>query len=466
MKDSRVRRAIRQPGLNRRAFLRGSAGIAIGLPFLESAPDRSAWAGSLEPRFAFFIGVCNGVVQDRFWPSTPGERVTELSTDPNAAGALAGFEDWISFCQGFSHPMGPTGDTHAQGYSQTFTGAPYSGGGNMATSTAPSIDTILAPYLNPDGAEPLALYSGMKAGYIDERMSFIAAGQVREAEGNPYAVYQALMQLAASPADAAMVDAALNDRLKRRATALDFVRDDLATLLGRTDLSQRDRARLELHLDGLRDLESGMAEMPAQAGMCSEDVLDVAAIEESDGIYRRNGQVEHIAELQTQLAVFAFSCNLNHVGTLQHGDGQDSSLYDVPSNERGWTFHHISHRVQSDGAAGNDRVAEDAHAEIDRVRLETFARGLTKFEQHGLLDKTVILWANSTSDGPSGSFANLPIILAGNAGGTLQTGLHLSRDNGFGGGRHMADLLTTVAHAVGVEQPIGEADGLVEELLV
>jgi hypothetical protein len=454
--------------LNRRAFLQGSAGVTIGLPFLESIPERSAWSADSAPLFAFFIGTSNGVVQDRFWPSASGAELTDLSTDVNAAGALAGFEQWISFCQGFRYTQGPTGDTHADSYVQTFTGAPGEGGGNRTTSTAPSIDTILAPYLNPDGAEPLALYAGSKPGYIDERLSFSAAGQLRPAEGNPYQVYLDLVQAGAPSGESP--DAALADRIVRRSTAIDFVRDDLSQLLGRSDLGTRDRQRLELHLDSLRELELRLEALPEGMQGCGTATLDLDAIAASAETYRDTQLREETAELQMQLAAFAFACNINHVATLQHGDGQDSALYKVPSNvDRLWNFHHISHRVQSDGAAGMDELAEAAHAEIDRLRLETFRRGLVKFEEYGLLERSVIMWANQFADGPSGSINNLPIVLAGNAGGALRTGLHLrpDEDSGFGGSaRYNGQLLNTIAFALGVDEQIGVTEGLVDDLLV
>jgi hypothetical protein len=122
--------------------------------------------------------------------------------------------------------------------------------------------------------------------------------------------------------------------------------------------------------------------------------------------------------------------------------------------------------MQSDSAAGNDDpVAEAAHAEIDRLRLETFLRGLLKFEQHGLLERSIIMWANQFADGPSGRFSNLPIILAGNAGGAIRTGLHLA-PVAAGSYRPNGMLLTTIAHALGVNEAIGVSEGTVDELLV
>ncbi len=464
--------ARRRPAINRRAFLRGAGGVAIGLPFFESIPMRSAWSQGNEPLFAFFIGTACGVVQSSFWPSEKGE-LTDLSADTNAAGALAGFEQWVTFVQGLRAPSSTTGSTHVAGMVPMFTGAPADGaGGVTAMATAPSIDVILAPYLNPDAAEPLTLYSGLKGGYIDERLSFDQNGQVRPAEGNPYNVYLELMGAGPMEGDGtpADTDARLTELLARRGSAIDLVRDDLQALLGRTNINDADRQRLELHLSSLRDLETGLTDAAAEPGTtCSVSSLDLDAIEASDvnNLYRTNGQIEIVAELQMQLAAFAFACNLNHVATLQIGDGEDGTVYDVPSNARGWRFHHVSHRIESDGSVGNDPLAEQAHAEIDRVRLETFRRGLAKFDEHGLLDRSIIMWANHMADGPSGSLNNLPIIVAGNAGGTFRTGYHRAPESsGFNSAIPNSRLLTTIAHALGVEATIGTDGELMTDLLV
>ncbi len=459
--------------VNRRAFLRGAGGVAIGLPFFESLPTRSAWSQGNEPLFAFFIGTACGVVQTSFWPTEEGE-LTDLSADTNAAGALAGFEQWVTFVQGLNAPFSTTtSSTHVRGMVPMFTGGPTDGTSDIsAMAVGPSIDVVLAPYLNPDAAEPLTLYSGLKGGYIDERLSFDQNGQVRLAEGNPYNVYLELMGAGSMAGDGAPADtdAQLTELLARRGSAIDLVRDDLQALLGRTNINDADRQRLELHLSSLRDLETGLTDAAAEPGTtCSTSSLDLDAIEASDAndLYRANGQIEIVAELQMQLAAFAFACNLNHVGTLQIGDGEDGSVYDVPSNARGWRFHHVSHRVQSDGSVGNDALAEQAHAEIDRVRLETFRRGLAKFDEHGLLDRSIIMWANHMADGPSGSLNNLPIIVAGNAGGTFRTGYHRSPDSsGFNSGIPNSRLLTTIAYALGVEETIGTDGELMTELLV
>lgn len=460
MMSTTKRNALRMA--SRRTFLAGAGGIAIGLPFLESVPDRSAWAQSENPRFAFFIGTACGVVQDNFWPVEVGQ-LTDLSSDTNAAGALAGLERWITFVQGTSYPGTSNGSSHARGGVSMYTGGPTDGaGGHTAVAVGPSIDVVLAPYLNPDAAAPLTLYSGLKSGWIDERLSFDVDGQIRPAEGNPFEVYEALLGQVPADGGAASTDVNLSELLVRRKSAIDLVRDDLQELLGRSGIGQADRERMELHLSSLREIETELTDAPV-VGTCSESSLDVDAIVASAEIFRSNGYIEQVAELQMQLAAFAFACNIQHVATLQIGDGEDGTVYDVPSNDRGWRFHHISHRIQSDSATGDDPLALQAHIEIDRLRLETFRRGLVKFQEHGLLDRSVVMWTNSIADGPSGSGNNLPSIVVGNAGGTFRTGLHYQPSQG---GIPNSRLLTTLAFALGVNETVGVDGELMTDLLV
>jgi Protein of unknown function (DUF1552) len=451
-----MRRPIMRRAINRRAFLYGLGGVGIGLPFLESSPERSAWAQDEEPVFVLFMGTGNGIIADEFWPSATGP-LTELATEANATGILADFAEQLLFVRGLRYPLGPNSDTHGQSYPQMLTGAPYQSTvrtGALCHASAASIDVILAPLLNPGGAEPLTLYSGMKQGYIDEAMSWTADGNVRPAEGNPFVIYARLIGAAGQPTEPGILTDAV---LVRRQSAIDLARDELLSFQGRTNISQNDSLRLEQHLDALRVLERNLGEVNT-AG-CSIAALDVAGITAANETFRTNGMVEVVSKLQLELAAFAFACNLSRVATLQSGDGLDSTRYDVP-NGRGWTFHQISHQVQSDGTTGNDPIAALAHAEIDRLRMETLAHGISKFDGHGLLDKALLLWTSQFSDGRSGSSADLPHILAGNPYGRLKSGQFVKCNS-----QHNSELLTTIAQVVGVDVLIGTAERGLDDLL-
>jgi hypothetical protein len=127
-----------------------------------------------------------------------------------------------------------------------------------------------------------------------------------------------------------------------------------------------------------------------------------------------------------QLVALAFACNYNRVVTMQWGDGLDGNHYAVPdSTALGWTFHQISHRVNSDSATGNNTQAEMAHHEIDVVRMQTLAAGLDAFNSRGLANNSMVMWTTHIADGPSHSGSNVPHIIWGNGGGFLKTGQFL-----------------------------------------
>jgi hypothetical protein len=186
--------------LNRRAFLYGAGGVAIGLPFLEGLPERSAWAAGSDPVFTFFMCAACGVEPKRFWPSGTGP-LSGLLSSGKAVDALADHAANLLIVKGINFPQtGPTGCGHAQGLSQALTAKTPTGSGGAATATGPSADWVISKAVNPAGTDPMALYAGnIRNGYIADRLSFNSSGQVRASVDNPYKLYQTLTGLA-SPA--------------------------------------------------------------------------------------------------------------------------------------------------------------------------------------------------------------------------------------------------------------------------
>jgi hypothetical protein len=421
----------RRTVINRRAFLRAGA-VAVGLPFLEGLPERSAWAADAPPVFSLFIVAACGVVGNRFFPDTTGP----LSVDSlgaltdKATGVLAPHADHLLFVQNINFPMAkPTNCGHAQGLCQSLTASPAGSGGVTAYSTGISADMLIAAAVNDAGADPLTLYAGNRNnGYIAERISFKAAGagQVRSADDNPYTLYSKLIGLTqAADSNAANASDAAAELLSSRKSVNDLVRGELNQLLAQPALSAADKQRLQQHFDSIRDTEVKLGQM---ALTCTQDGLATSQLEayKTGFAFRMDGMIEDVAKLHLELVALAFACNFNRVATLQHGDGTDATKYAVPSNaDLNWPFHHISHRVPSDSAVGSNQTAEDAHAEIDVVRMQTLLHGLDHFEQRGLFDKSVILWTNHIADGPTHSFQNVPTILAGDAGGYLKQGAYV-----------------------------------------
>ncbi|HET6149839.1 MAG TPA: DUF1552 domain-containing protein [Polyangia bacterium] len=425
----------RRVTINRRAFLRGAGTVAIGLPFLEGLPERSAWAADSPPVFSMFIVAACGVVGNKFFPSATGPLTTAglMAMPDKAVSVLAPHAPNLLFIKGINFPLtGPTGCGHAQGLCQSLTAAPPAGNGGSAYSTGVSADMVIAPAVNAGAADPLTLYAGSKA-YIAERISFKAggAGQVRAADLNPYNLYTKLTGLTTTTGagGGTTVDPVAMELVTTRKSVNDLVRAELNSLMGMSALSSADKQRLKQHFDGIRDTEITMGTMAAS---CTKDGLSTTQLDalRTGFAFKANGMIEDVVKLHLELVALAFACNFNRVATLQWGDGTDGTKYSVPSNASlGWPFHHLSHRVDSDASVGSNPTAEQAHAEIDVLRMQSLLHGLDAFQARGLQDKSFVMWTNHIADGPSHSMRNVPHIIWGNGGGYLKQGLYLDAGN-------------------------------------
>ena len=440
--------------VNRRNFLKGVGTVAVGLPFLESLPERSAWAASAPPVFSFFIVAQNGVVFPKFFPSATGPISASNLTGDVATAPLVAHAQNLLFIKGINYQQpGPQSCGHAEGCTQTLTGIKPGMTGNKGYSGGPSADTVIAKAVN-GGAEPLALYAGQK-GFIAERISFKAAGsgQLRGADVNPYLLYSKVMGLPASMPSTGgggtttptATDAAAAELANSRKSVNDLVRAEMKSLLSNTTLSSADKSRLQQHFDAIRDTEIKMN--MAAGAVCSLDGITTSkyeALKSGFAFKGDNGGMDDTIKLHLQIVAIAFACGYNRTGTLQWGDGTDGTKYPTTTAmQLGWPFHQISHRIMSDSASGNNPTAEQAHHEIDTYRMTTLAAGLDVFKAHGLADKAAIVWTNSIADGPSHSTKNVPMIIWGSAGGALKQGAYIDA-----AGSQNDKILNTIIQAV------------------
>ena len=466
---SKILSPYRPPTVNRRAFLRAGS-VAIGLPFLEGLQERSAWAASSPPPFAFFMVAACGVVGKKFFPASTGALTTSglTSASDKAVSVLAPYAANLLFLSGINYPLGnATNCGHAQGLCQSLTGVSPSGGGQTCASGGISADMVLAPKVNANKADPMTLYAGnRKNGYIAERISFKAggSGQVRSADDNPYTLYSKLMGMTGNGTTTPPPAGMTNELATSRKSVNDFVRAELNSLMGMSALSSDDKKRLQQHFDAIRDVENTMSGMAATAAGCTIGDVNVTKLDtlKSGLAFSMNGMIEDVAKLHMELVALAFACNYNRVATMQWGDGTDHTVYTTPANTTlgNWNFHYISHRVMSDSANGSNANAETAHAEIDVIRMKTLAHGLDEFKQRGLFDKSVVMWTNHIADGPSHSMSNVPVIIAGSGGGYLKQGQYLNVKSQ--NGPLLNTLITATMRDTGMTGSVGTAGELAD----
>ena len=424
------REGARKNAINRRAFLRGAGTVAIGLPFLEGMPERSAWAADAPPVFTMFIVASCGVVGESFLPDATGALTTSglAGMTTKAVSALSAHAPNLTMLKQINWPQNVKGCGHAEGLCQALTAIVPGATGHGAYAGGPSADVVIGKAVNPTGVDPIIAYSAAKVAYIADRISWRGAGadQLRSGDQNPYTLYQKLVGLTTMTGTGTpTTDPVAAELAATQKSVNDLVRAELNSLMANPALSADDKARLDLQFQSIRDLEVGMG----NAGMmCTQTGLDTTTLNSYKNFsFKTDGMIETVTLMQMQLAALAFACNYNRVAALQWGDGTDGTHYKTTSalNLSSWTFHQFSHRIMDDGVIGNDPIAKKAHAEIDVVRMQTFAKGLDAFNARGLANNSMVMLTFHISDGPSHSGLNVPHIIWGNGGGFLKTGQFL-----------------------------------------
>jgi hypothetical protein len=307
--------------------------------------------------------------------------------------------------------------------------------------------------------EPLNLYAGVKDSYLGDAFAYGPTGQVRAADNNPYNVYQRMMGMGGSavapPTTPGMPMATDNAKdVARQKSINDILRTQIDALLRRTDLSMKDRTRLDLHLHSVRDLELMMNKPTSATGGGTELVGTLMKLKDKPDA---NDLIEDAVKAQLSLIALAFSTDQTQIATLQIGGGNDHTRYMV-DGVLAPPYHFISHHVLSDGDGGTaipNAVA--LHQGITRIHARFFKHLVEQLKAYQtadgrpLLEDCAAVWMNSLSDGPPHSSRNVPLVVAGTAGGFLKKGVYVDAT-----GNKNNKFLNTMITASGARKTTGE----------
>jgi len=435
--------------MNRRLFLRGAAGVTVGLPLLESVglvPVRQARAQDAVFRYAIFMRQGNGVLQEKFWPSQAGAITTaslqqDLDQNDAAVGVLAAHADKLNIVRGLTYEFSGSGCGHADGCFQCLTAANKNGNNSNETlAMGPSLDWVIAQQLDPPGTEPVSLYAGATSSFLGDVILYRGPQERRAGERDPLNAYNRLFggDMPMEPGTDPDTDAQNRLALQRKSVN-DIVRAEMQALLGRSELSANDRKRLEDHFQAIRDLEVKISMGCAPTPL--EDFDD--------------GDVDQVVRTHIDLIALAMACGKSHAATLCVGNGNDQTQYTIDGMqfER---YHHISHRVRSDGSDGEPIPdAEELHHRIDKHFAGYFNYLIEKLKAYTtptgtLLDDGVAVWFNDLANGPPHGSRDVPWVLAGGAGGKLKTGQFIDGD------WTINKIHNTIGAAIGMTNAAGE----------
>lgn len=444
-------RLLDRKALSRRTVLRGAGGVAIALPMLEAMLPRTTRAGGTAGFPSRFVVVFspNGTIAERWTPvGTPAQYSFVDPAAPEVTRILAPLEPHkadLVVLEGLamrSRDHGPGGNGHDMGMGHMLTATVLqegpSGQGEFShlpdgTAGGPSIDQAIADVIA--GTTP---YRSLEFGvdsYLDlarqvtSRMCYRGPFEVLPPENDPRAAFDRLfLELDADPAEVAAL------RAKRR-SVLDKVMDDFDRLNGR--LGGSDRAKLEAHLDAVRELEVSLAGDHGLLAGCGippvPEALDIGA----------NDNFPALGRAQMDLMVMALACDLTRVASLQWSVAQSGVRFSWLGVGEG--HHGMSHEADDDPAIREQLVA------INHWYGEQFAYLVAAMKQVDeidgtLLDHSGVLWVNEQGNGDVHSPDDIPFVLAGSASGAIETGRWLQL-----GGRAHNDLYVSLLRAYGAD---------------
>lgn len=447
------RHLLSQP-LSRRKFLRG-AGVALALPAFGSMPTVRARAAAAEaataggaPVRAAFIYFPNGVWEKDWVPEKAG-RDYELTPSLEPLGELR--ED-VLVLSGLDKKNSHGGDGHYAKTANFLTGMPVAKTtGKDISSGGISVDQLMAQHVSgltplPSlelGTEPVISGIDSNVGYTrlyGSHISWQSPTRPVAKEINPRLVYQRLFGRGSSPSSA---------KAESYQNLLDFVLEDARQL--RPRLGRDDQFKMDEYLDSVRAVEKRIEYATRQEPREWEPTVDPAEIASRQPGIPRDFR-EHI-EIMMDLIVLSFQTDSTRVCSLMFANDVSGRNFSFVDGVRGG-HHELSHHEHN-----AEKIAQ--YQKINRWHVEQFARLLNKMKaiqegESNLLDNSMILFGSSMSDGNRHDPDNLPILLGGRGGGTIETGRHLAAE----GQVPLCNLYVSMLDRMGVEvESFGDSTG-------
>lgn len=413
--------SIEKSELTRRTVLRG-LGVSLALPWFESLVPRTVRAASSAaanpPQRMAFIFVPNGVHLSEWTPQLEGYGY-DL---PTILQPLAPVQDDVTVISGLTHDKGrANGDgagDHARSASVFLTGAQprKTDGSNIRSGI--SVDQVAAQaagHATRFASLELGCEAGRNAGNCDSGYSCAYSSNISWAgdatpvgkETNPRFVFERLFG-ASSPQER---DKSAARRAVLQKSILDFVSDDARRL--QSKLGRNDHQKLDEYLNGVREVERRI-ERTNDEPKLSVDV-DYPIPKGTPDDYG-----EHI-RLMCDMMVFAFQTDRTRIASFMFANAASNRSYRHINVADG--HHDLSHHQ-----GNSEKLAKIS--QINRFHIAQLAYLLQKLKSTpdgngSLLDNSMVCYGSAISDGNRHNNEDLPILLAGRGGGSIDAGRHI-----------------------------------------
>lgn len=440
----------------RRTFLRGM-GTAIALPMLDAMAPAVSLAAETEAqaapmRMAFFY-IPNGVNMEHWKPKAEG---TDFEL-PEILAPLEKVRGDVNILSGLAHDKakanGDGAGDHARSASAFLTGCQPRKTDGADIKAGISVDQFAAQQVGQTtkfASLELGLERGRQAGNCDSGYSCAYSSNISwrgEAtpmakEIDPRSVFERLFSVGSTND----VAGSFALRTRNRKSILDFVLDDAQLI--KKGLGVKDRRKLDEYLTGVREIEKRISRSQRR------ETITVAGVTAPAGIPKDLG--EHY-RLMCDMLVLAFQGDLTRISTFMVGNAGSNRSFpflDVPEGH-----HSLSHHQ-------NKPETLEKIKKINLFHMQQFAYLLDRLKsieegEGTLLDNCAIMYGSAIGDGNRHNHDDLPVVLAGKAGGTIQTGRHIVYEPNT----PMNNLFLSLLDRMNVEvESLGDSSGRLDKL--
>jgi len=448
---------------SRRTFLRG-VGACLALPTLESflpGPKlMAAMAGSplavgpsgMPLRMAF-VQFANGANQERWAPKGEGRDYALNETFQPVADLKDKFQVISNLHHNSAKNLGDGPGDHARAGAAFLTGVHAWKTNGAKLKLGVSVDQVAAERVGhltridslQLGVVESRLYGSCDTGYpcaYQYNLSWASDTTPLPPETNPRRVFERLF----GSAEAGGAEAAAA-RLARRKSVLDFVLDDVRRLNGH--LASADRAKVDEYVTAVRKLERQI-EKAERFG--TPGAPDRRAPEET-----YSDHAEHV-EIMYELIALAFQTDSTRVVTFPVGwEGDNRPFMDLGISEG---HHYLTHH-----SGDQEKILKVA--KIEKWYMDRFGAFLRRLDAmkdpdgSSVLHNSMIVYGSAVGDGNRHNHDELPVVLAGGGGGTVQAGRHFVLKEST----PMTNLYLTMLDRMGVAaQHIGDSTGRLDNV--
>ena len=433
-------------------MLRG-LGVSIALPWMESLtaagePAVAGAAAAAPPLRLAVLFAGNGFHSKEWWAEGSGsEMKLGKVLEP-----VADFREKMLLVKGLYNEQARKGNIHSSQTGNLLSGAPLASGGEIRSGT--SFDQHLAQTYGRGTKVPSLVLGCEKSNpsvhknysmLYSSHISWSSPSTPTPLEIYPALAFDRLFKDEAHAGDVSVLDAVLEtaDDLRRR-------------------ISVADRRKLDEYLDSVRDVEARIE----AAGKKGELQGWRPALEKPDIPRPADGIPQDIAEhmrLMCDILVLAFQTDTTRIVTLKLNNDHSALRFpnlprtDNPSQGIDYMIHHLlSHSDGADWLVVN-RFFMEQMAHVAR-RLDAIQEG-----ERTALDNSIVMMCSSMMAGAKHDNDQLPMVMLGRAGGTIETGRVL--DYSGKPDRQMCRLYLSLMDKMGVrEKTFGDATAPLEEV--